>query len=144
LNDSPRRKASQAGALPKSPRGCYVSTAKLARRLALSIEELRFIKRYPYRDDQEFRVVLVSQNQAIEFKDYSIDLGGLRRITLSPWMSKTLASSVKETLRLIPGCSQLKIHPSTLVEKETWKSFATGSVVTGSLEVDCAQTSEHP
>jgi len=94
-----------------------------ARRLkAIDVEELPFLKRAPYADEKEFRLVYVSATETAEFKTYPIKLAWLRRITLSPWMSKALAKSVKTNLRAIDGCARLPISQSTLVENEAWKS----------------------
>jgi hypothetical protein len=65
----------------------------------------------------------VSEDDAVEYKDYPIQLTCIRRITLSPWMSKTLAASVKKTLKSIPGCAMIKISRSTLVDNDAWKGF---------------------
>jgi hypothetical protein len=40
-------------------------------------------------------------------------------------MSKTLAASVKKTLKSIPGCAMIKISRSTLVDNDAWKGFTT-------------------
>jgi hypothetical protein len=98
-------------------------TIKDVRRFArLDVEELPFLKRAPYQDEQEFRLVYATAAEAVEFKNYPIKLGWIRRITLSPWMSKALAESVKANLLAIAGCSRLQISRSTLVENEAWKS----------------------
>ena len=94
------------------------------RRLKLGVEDLPFLKRAPYQDEKEFRLVYVSATETVEFKDYPIKLAWIRRITLSPWMSKALAESVKANLRAIDGCARLQVSQSTLVENEAWKSSA--------------------
>lgn len=102
----------------------YKEIRQLRGQAVISLEELPFIKRYPYRDEQEFRVVFISKHETVEFKDYPIDLSWIKRITLSPWMSNNLSASVKETLKSIPGCSAIKINRSTLVDNEAWKRLA--------------------
>jgi hypothetical protein len=101
----------------------YKQIKELRSQAELSVEELPFLKRYPYRNEEEFRVVFVGMDDTEEFKDYPIDLGCIRRITLSPWMPSALAASVKETLKLLPGCADMEISHSTLTENEVWKSF---------------------
>jgi hypothetical protein len=101
----------------------YKEIQQIRGQAALALEDLPFIKRFPYRDEKEFRVIFVSQDEALEYKDYPIELSWIRRITLSPWMSKTLAASVKKTLKSIPGCSMIKISRSTLVDNDAWKGF---------------------
>jgi hypothetical protein len=87
----------------------------------VAIDDLPFLKRFPYQDEREFRVVYTDAVRTAEFKDFPIELSWIRRVTLSPWISKQLAASVKASLRELPGCSRLKIARSTLVENEEWK-----------------------
>jgi hypothetical protein len=101
----------------------YKEIQQIRGQAEIKLEDLPFIKRFPYRDEQEFRVIFVSQDEAVEHKDYPIEMSCIRRITLSPWMSKALAASVKKTLRSIPGCSMIKISRSTLVDNDAWKGF---------------------
>src|SRR5207237_4622413 len=96
----------------------YKEIQQIRDQVAIALEDLPFIKRFPYRDEKEFRVIFVSEDDAVEHKDYPIQLTCIRRITLSPWMSKTLAVSVKETLKSIPGCDRIKISRSTLVDTD--------------------------
>src|SRR5262249_21139889 len=107
----------------------YKEIPQIRSQATIDLEDLPFIKRFPYRDEKEFRVIFVSKDEALEYKDYPIGLASIRRITLSPWMSRTLAASVKTTLRSIPGCAMIKISRSTLVDNDAWKGF-TARVVT--------------
>jgi hypothetical protein len=79
--------------------------------------------RWPYGDEREFRVVYTNLSETVAAKDYPIALSSIRRITLSPWMPRTLSASVKATLRSIDGCSRLNVFQSTLVSNELWKKF---------------------
>lgn len=88
------------------------------------LEELPFVKRLPYRDEKEYRIVYVDCEESIEFKDFRIPLKCIRRITLSPWLPKPLSAPVGATLRSIKGCSNLSVARSTLIENERWKDAA--------------------
>lgn len=88
------------------------------------LEDLPFLKRYPYKDEEEIRVVHVNYDEEIKSKDYEIPLSCIRRLHLSPWMHKSLRNSVTKLLRSIDGCSDLKISRSTLVDNEQWKKVA--------------------
>lgn len=88
-------------------------------------DDLPFMKRHPFKDECEFRVVYTDMKEAPAFKNFSIDLDWVKRITLGPWMSDGLADSVKETLRSIDGCKAVKIARTTLIENETWKGLTT-------------------
>jgi hypothetical protein len=92
-------------------------------RPAIDTELLPFLKRYPYKDEHEFRVIYVGIDDLSETKSYSIELACIKRITLSPWMSQGLSYSVKDTLKSIPDCSAIRIYQSTLVDNEAWKGL---------------------
>jgi hypothetical protein len=101
----------------------YTKLEDLQRKQAIACDELPFLKRWPYGDEREFRVVYTNLSDSVAAKDYPIALSSIRRITLSPWMPKALSASVKSTLRSIDGCSRIKVFQSTLVSNELWKKF---------------------
>lgn len=89
-----------------------------------SIEDLPFLKRYPFKNEREFRLVFTDKRARDELKQYEIALEGIKRITLSPWMPKPFIEPVKDTLRNLIGEVNINIYRSTLIENEKWKSFA--------------------
>lgn len=94
---------------------------KNMRAARLQRDELPFVKRFPYRDEKEFRLVYVDMQEKIGFKDFPIGLDCIERINLSPWIPRSLADSVKSTIRSIPGCARISVNRSTLVENDQWK-----------------------
>jgi hypothetical protein len=91
-------------------------------------DDLPFLKRYPFRDEAEYRIVYSSKKRLEEdsrAKDFSIDLNMIRRITLSPWLSKALVDATKKTIRSVDGCDRLLIAQSQLVEFQKWIDLAT-------------------
>lgn len=92
------------------------------------IEELPFLKRYAYIDEQEFRLFYGSRKKGEPTFRIQIPLSAIERITLSPWLPKSVADHVKSTLKSINGCGNLRIYRSTLVENEVWKRFAGNGV----------------
>jgi hypothetical protein len=101
----------------------YRQIRTLRARTEISVEELPFLKRLPYQDEKEFRIVYADKDATEEFRDFPIDLAWIRRITLSPWMSQALSRSVVKTLRAIPGCEKLQISRSTLVGNSEWQEL---------------------
>ncbi|WP_026867794.1 hypothetical protein [Hyphomicrobium zavarzinii] len=91
-----------------------------------TVNDLPFIKRFPYQDEKEFRIVYVDNEHLLSFKEFDVDLAAIARINLSPWMPKPLSDSVKATIRSIPGCKSIKLNRSTLVENEQWKGYVDG------------------
>lgn len=88
------------------------------------VDALPFLKRLPYADEREFRLVHLSRSHVVEAESLKIDLKSIRRITLSPWMPTALVSPLKTTLHSIDGCSKLKVTQTTLLENERWKKSA--------------------
>jgi hypothetical protein len=101
----------------------YRKLTDLERR-APHTDELPFIKRAPYADEREFRIVYQSKTKNVDAIEVSLNKKSIRRITLSPWLPKTVANSVISAIRAIDGCEDLKIYRSTLIENERWKATA--------------------
>jgi len=87
-------------------------------------EELPFLKRYAYSDEQEFRLFYGQKRKGPPTFRIPIPLSAIERITLSPWLPQSVADKVRSTLKSIKGCGKLRIYRSTLVENDMWKRFA--------------------
>ena len=87
-------------------------------------DDLPYLKRRPYQDEHEFRLLYVHADLTKVIHEVEIELDAISRITLSPWMPEALAEAVKETLKEIDGCGHLKIYRSTLIENERWMNAA--------------------
>jgi hypothetical protein len=85
-------------------------------------DKLPFLKRFPYRNEMEFRVIHVDKEKKKDFECIPFSLNCIECVKLSPWMPSALSSAVKTTMRRIPGCERLNIYSSTLLENENWKS----------------------
>lgn len=90
----------------------------------LTKDELPFVKRYPYKDEKEFRILFIDEDEACDTKRIDIPLNCINRITLSPWMPRDLVEVVKQTIKSISGCQKLEVYRSTIIETETWKRYA--------------------
>jgi hypothetical protein len=93
----------------------------------VDLERLPFMKRWPYGDEQEYRVVYVDTEREFASCSIPIDLASITRITLSPWLAPELVAVVKEVLKSLPGCSTKKVYRSTLIDNNEWKKL-TGRV----------------
>jgi hypothetical protein len=98
-------------------------TLKEIRKMKLKTSELPFLKRYPYEDECEFRVIYTSKSVAKSTLDIPIPLSCIDRVTLSPWVPIGLAKHIRSTVREIDGCEKLDIVRSTLISNEEWKSL---------------------
>ncbi len=93
------------------------------RKKRLKVDDLPFLKRFPYEDEREFRIIYESKDDKTTSLDVDIPIGSIRRITLSPWIPAALTTHVKDTIRGINGCGNLKIVRSTLIGNEEWKDL---------------------
>ena len=59
-------------------------------------------------------------------------LTSIDRIVLSPWLPASVVESVKKMLKVIPGCTNLQIYRSSLVDNENWKRFAQSDDISSS------------
>jgi hypothetical protein len=89
-----------------------------------TIDELPFLKRYPYSDECELRLIYEDALSEIETKPFAIPISCIDRVTLNPWLAPPLASAVKAAIKATHGCSALKVYQTTLLENETWKKAA--------------------
>ncbi|MDB5532444.1 MAG: hypothetical protein JWO28_759 [Hyphomicrobiales bacterium] len=92
-----------------------------------AVKDLPFLKRQPYKDEKEFRILYIDAKERFEAKEFDIDLTSIERVTLSPWMPKSLANAVRQTIHAIPGCDKIKVYQTTLLENDKWKSSARGA-----------------
>jgi hypothetical protein len=59
-----------------------------------SVDDLPFVKRLPYRDEEEYRLVYVDRRQEIDTKEIAIDLECIEWVILSPWMPQSLREAL--------------------------------------------------
>jgi len=90
------------------------------RKKTLDVEDLPFLKRSSYRDENEFRIIYESSTEKVKSLPIPIPLECITRITLSPWLPLSLRPSLTKVLHSIEGCAKLEIYRSTLVQNETF------------------------
>lgn len=89
----------------------------------LKTQDLPFLKRYAFEHEAEFSVIYQSSIRSITNLDIPLPLSCIERITLSPWIHEGLFAHVKQILRSINGCANLKVVRSTLISNEEWKNL---------------------
>lgn len=80
-----------------------------------------FLKRKPFADEREFRIIYESRGEALRAKPIKIDLLSVQKITLSPWLNEIVANSVVKVINRIEGCSDMDVRPSSLLENRRWR-----------------------
>lgn len=104
----------------------YVSYKLISKANSMSevdLENLPFIKRWPFGDEREYRAVFVSTEEELRTFAVPIDLKAIKRITLSPWLAPGLVDAVRDTLKSMPGCGELQIYRSTLIDNKQWQNL---------------------
>lgn len=96
----------------------------------LKVQDLPFLKRSPYGDEREFRVIYESPTTKVNSLDIEIPLSCIDRITLSPWIPFALTAHLKQTIKEFEGCKSLRILRSTLISNEKWKTLGEGAILT--------------
>jgi hypothetical protein len=123
------------GSLTSLPvnRGARFRTGRVSYRPITVVEDstppLRrwpFIKRLPFRDEGEVRVVYQNRQVSEKTRDIPLNLDWIIRVTLSPWMPKEVAKSVVKVVRSIEGCKKLSVSRSHLLETARWRRVIEG------------------
>jgi hypothetical protein len=86
------------------------------------IEELPFLKRYPFEDEREFRMIYGSKKRKSKL-DIPIPMSCIDKITLSPWVDPDVFGEIKEMLKSIDGCGELDVVQTSIINSKTWKDF---------------------
>ena len=88
------------------------------------LEELPFIKRRPFKDEKEFRIIYEEKDTLLDYKNFDIELSVIHKVIINPWMPEAVFNTVKPLIKSILGCSRLKISKTTLVNNEAWKKIS--------------------
>ncbi len=88
------------------------------------VDELPFVKRFGFQDEREYRVVYANEKKLPTTRNIPIPISCIERISLSPWIVKSLGNTLKETIRAIDGCKDIKLTKSTLINNSMWQGKA--------------------
>ncbi|WP_293944715.1 MULTISPECIES: hypothetical protein [unclassified Sphingobacterium] len=86
----------------------------------IDIEEMPFTKRWPYRCEEEYRIIAVSNNMNDTFLEIDIPLDIINKITISQQMPDTIYKTIKDHLKGLKGNPESRINRSTLYENKRW------------------------
>lgn len=88
------------------------------------LDSLPFIKRKAYQDEKEFRLLYEDKNNNYLFKDFEFEPNiMIRNIRINPWLPKSIADSIKSTIKSIDGCESIEVIRTTLLENDQWKKI---------------------
>lgn len=99
----------------------YLTVPK-ARSKKLNIEDLPFVKRSPYVDEREMRILFESASMVRSEHDIPIPLTCISRITLSPWLPRSLFPATRDLLRSFKDCAHIEVYRSSIIDNEEYSA----------------------
>ena len=85
----------------------------------IDVDKIPFTKRWPYRCEQEFRIIWEGDTEKACF-EIDIDLRMINKITISQRMPDQVYSTIREYLRDAFSDPDKRINRSTLYQNRTW------------------------
>ena len=114
-----------AHAIPGMRAGDVVyKTIEQVREAPPTTDELPFLKRYPYRGEEEVRLIYATDVVLAAPPAFDLDLKLVRRVTLSPWLARPLRDAVADAVNKSTGGTRIEVSRSTLVDNDEWKKLA--------------------
>ena len=83
------------------------------------VDRWPFVKRLPFSDEKEYRVIY-NDVDGIKFFELGFDIQYVNAIHLNPWIQRNVLESITELILSIPGCENLKISRTGILESRRW------------------------
>ena len=99
----------------------YRTLGQLRLRKRINAYELPFLKRKGFSDEKEFRLLYHSNRQQKPVHLVPIRRSWIKRIIINPWLNEALFQSMKTALKSIPGCRNVIVVHTTLINNSEWK-----------------------
>jgi hypothetical protein len=107
----------------------YLTLKEADRLNEADVDRLPFLKRAAFEDEQEYRIIGDGLDEKERAFPIEIQLRWIAKITLNPWIPKSIAESAIASLQQIEGCQNLDVQRSLLIESGRWKK--SGDLVVG-------------
>ena len=95
-------------------------TLNRMRNKSIDLEDLPFLKRYAFKDESEYRVIYTNKRRAVKTKDISIPLSCINKISVNPWAPKQFFHVIRDIIKEIDGCSNIRVGKSSLINNKEW------------------------
>jgi hypothetical protein len=86
------------------------------------VDKWPFLKRKPFEDEREYRIIFESKTEGLRAHPITISLASIRKVTLSPWLPEAVATSVEDIIQSIRGCAGLNVSRSSLLDNAGWRA----------------------
>ncbi|QMM96852.1 DUF2971 domain-containing protein [Citrobacter freundii] len=97
----------------------YMQLSKM-RGGAATVDDMPFLKRYAFSDESEYRIIYPSSTDIV-FKHLDIPLTAIRKISVNPWAPDAFFNIIRETIKNINGCEDIKVGKSSLIDNKEWR-----------------------
>jgi hypothetical protein len=99
----------------------YRTLKQLGLRRQINAYELPFLKRKGFADEKEFRLLYYSRRPQKPVHLVPTKRAWVKRIVLNPWMNDALYQSMRTALKSIPGCGNVSVIHTSLINNTEWK-----------------------
>lgn len=99
----------------------YLTLEKMEGLKTIDLYRLPFLKRFPFKDEVEFRILYESEEATCPFHYVPLECDWIKGVTLSPWLPANLIESARTALKSIPGCAYVHVGETTLIDNARWK-----------------------
>ncbi|MEN5435772.1 hypothetical protein ABE545_19205 [Sphingobacterium faecium] len=86
----------------------------------MDTEEIPFTKRWPYRCEEEYRIIVENNDDNLSLFEIEVPLSIINKITISQQMPKQIYETIKANLNKVEGHESKRINRSTLYENARW------------------------
>ena len=101
----------------------YIKVSSISTYSTDNFKALPFIKRLPFKPENEYRIIATSNNNQNPCFDIPINLNIINKITLSNKLPEISFNSVRSALGKLQPTLLSKIHRSTLYDNSTWVNY---------------------
>lgn len=84
------------------------------------IEEIPFTKRWPYRCEEEYRIIVENNEDNQSLFEIDVPLSVINKVTISQQMPIQIYETIKKQLNSVEGHESKRINRSTLYENARW------------------------
>jgi len=99
----------------------YISNQKLPQLQNFASQAVPFLKRLPYGDEGEYRIVYESFLGTGQVQTVPMPLDLLSRIVVSPWTPDVLYLALKQVIKALPDCKGVTVTRSLLTDTPAFK-----------------------
>jgi len=82
---------------------------------------LPFVKRAGFKPEDEYRIIAETKDAQTPALAIEFPVRLINKIYLNPWLPASIAESLTETIRSIPGCERISVTRSYLIDNGRWK-----------------------